>query len=475
MVTTRAKPRASSTNSRSRGRRPPELRQFEAFCSELQIDLKPFKVYPEQLDILAPYFDGAEETIVILPKKNGKSTLIAALVVYHVLVTPDAECIVVAASREQAEIILRQARKFIRQTPGLAPHLRVMRREILSLQDEGRARVLASDEDTADGVLPTLAIVDELHRHKTSELYAVLRLAVGTTGGRMITISTAGSSMDTPLGDKRRRAYEMPGFKRDQKKRRSFVRSPDGSFAFIEWCLNLDDDPNDLKTVKLVNPAPWKTLTMLAKEQAAVTPWQWLRFGCGIWTEGEEPAVPPELWDPLGDAEEIPAGSQVWVAVALGIKRESTAIATLRFQPERIDSKVQILEGNVTYQQIQDAVRALVAKFDVLGMVYVSKSFEHAADELEAEGLQVIQQPLSEQRMEMASATFWKLLEDGKFHHDGDPVLRSHVMGATTKQTGKGWRFDPATQRPITGLLALAAGCEMTQVVPVGDVMFGWA
>ena len=45
--------------------------------------------------------------------------------------------------------------------------------------------------------------------------------------------------------------------------------------------------------------------------------------------------------------------------------------------------------------------------------------------------------------MEMASATFWKLLEDGRFHHDGDPTLRAHVMGATTKQTGKGWRFDP--------------------------------
>jgi phage terminase large subunit-like protein len=38
------------------------------------------------------------------------------------------------------------------------------KREIQSLTDEGVAKVLASDVDTADGVIPTLAIVDELHR-----------------------------------------------------------------------------------------------------------------------------------------------------------------------------------------------------------------------------------------------------------------------------------------------------------------------
>jgi hypothetical protein len=114
-------------------------------------------------------------------------------------------------------------------------------------------------------------------------------------------------------------------------------------------------------------------------------------------------------------------------------------------------------------------------RFDVLGMAYVSKGFEHAADELAAEGLNVVYEPLSEQRNEMRSASFWQLLEEGKLHHDGDPVLRAHVMGARVKETGKGWRFDPDTPRPIAGLLALAAGCEMASQAPVGDVMFGFA
>jgi hypothetical protein len=462
---TKSRPRASSTSSRTSARRPrpsAEVRQFERFCGELRIDGKPFKVYREELDVVSPYFDGAEETIIIIPKKNGKSTLIAALILFHLLTTPDAECIVVAASREQAEIILRQARKFIRNTPGLQAHLRVMRREIMSLDDEGRARVLASDEDTADGVLPTLAIVDELHRHKTSELYAVLRLAVGTTGGRMLTISTAGSSMDTPLGEKRRRAQGMPGFVRDAKRRRSFVRSKDGSFAFIEWSLNPDDDPNDLKTVKLVNPAPWKTLTLLAKEQAAVTPWQWLRFACGIWTEGEEPAIPPEIWDPLADPSlEVPDGATVWVGLMLGMRREETAVSVVWVDDEVLYAKVRILTGNVTYEQVEDQIRSVADKHDVACLVYTSKGFERSANTLQDEGFRIIELPLTPQRMEKASAIFWQLVEEGNFHHDGDPTLRAHVMGATVKETGKGWQFDPASKRPVAGLFALVAACDV--------------
>ena len=430
------------------------------------------------MDILEPYFEGAMETVVLLTKKNGKSTLIAALSLYHLLTTPFANCIIVAAARDQAQLIMDQARPMIRQSPALQKVMKPLRREIISLIDEGRIRVLASDEDTADGQLPSLAIVDELHRHKTANLYGVLHDGLDARQGQMITISTAGASMDTPLGEIRRKAYAMPGFVRDKEKRTSFVRSPDGAFVFFEWCLNSDDDPDDLKLVKIVNPAPWQTIARLKrrKESPSMTPWRWLRFACGIWTEGEEPAVPPELWDPLGFPElAIPDGSQVWLGLALGLKRDSTAVAICHPIEDRIDAKVDILTGNVTYGGIQDHIRALRLRFDVLGMAYVSKGFEHAADELAAEGLNVVYEPLSEQRNEMRSASFWQLLEEGKLHHDGDPVLRAHVMGARVKETGKGWRFDPDTPRPIAGLLALAAGCEMASQAPVGDVMFGFA
>jgi phage terminase large subunit-like protein len=95
--------------------------------------------------------------LVILPKKNGKSTLVAALALYHLLTTVDAEGYIAANSRDQANIILNQARKFIRATPALQQRIEVQMREIRNMRDEGFVRVLAADKDTADGVIPTLA------------------------------------------------------------------------------------------------------------------------------------------------------------------------------------------------------------------------------------------------------------------------------------------------------------------------------
>lgn len=253
------KPRPSSTNSPDDAAR---LAEFVRFCSELKTeDGDPLTLHPFQTTVLTPYFEGAVETAILLPKKNGKSSVMAALALYHLVVTPNAECIVVAASREQAEIILRQARMFIRTNPTLPRLVKVLQRTIASKRDEGRIRVLAADADTADGAIPTLAIVDELHRHKTADLYGVMRDGLGPRNGQIITISTAGSSMDSPLGKLREQAHKMGSFGREGK--HNYAVSPDGTFAFHEWCLDPDDDVEDMDVVKEANPAPWHTIQAL--------------------------------------------------------------------------------------------------------------------------------------------------------------------------------------------------------------------
>jgi hypothetical protein len=138
---------------------------------------------------------------VILPKKNGKSTLVAALAIYHLLTTVDAEGYIAANARDQANIILNQARKFIRATPALQQRIEVQMREIRKVGDEGFVRVLAADKDTADGVIPTLAIIDELHRAKSTDLMGVFRDGLGPRDGKMITITTAGDNSESPLGE----------------------------------------------------------------------------------------------------------------------------------------------------------------------------------------------------------------------------------------------------------------------------------
>lgn len=414
--------------------------------------------------------------MVLIPKKNGKSTLVAAVALHHLLSTPFANCIIVAAARHQAEIVLDQARMFIRQSQALRSRMRVLRREIVSTIDGGKIQVLASDVDNADGQLPTLAIVDELHRQKSLELFTVLRLGLSARKGRMIVISTAGAQSDSPLGQLRTRAYEMPGFTRDAKRRHSSVRSKDGRFWFLEWCLNADDDPSDLKLVKLVNPRPGRTIEDLATDKEDVPAWEFLRLCCGIWTEGEEPAIPPELFDPLADANEIPEGSAVWLGVALGLRSVGSSVVAVHRDGDRIDAEVEILTHASTYQEVEAVVASMRSRYDVRGLVYTSKGFDYSADLIRDGSLDPIRMPWSEQRAEKASATFWKLLEEKTFHHSGDATLRAHVMGATVKETAAGgWRFESSPSRPTAALFALAAACDqMLSVEAPPLVSVGW-
>jgi phage terminase large subunit-like protein len=201
-TTTSRRSRSSTSSQRSE---PSELADFKAFCEgALVLDSgRAFDLEPFQHRMLADYFAGAIETLILISKKNGKTTLMAALALYHLLTTVDAECVIGAAARDQAEIMLRQIRGFIGKSEALQRLMDVSRREVHMKDGEGRIRIMSSDADTGDGVIPTLALVDELHRHKNSDLYGVFRDGLGPRDGRIITISTAGDDEDSALGQMR--------------------------------------------------------------------------------------------------------------------------------------------------------------------------------------------------------------------------------------------------------------------------------
>jgi len=230
------------------------LEEFEAFCRQLTLDSgRPFVLEPFQKMMLKDFFAGTRETLILLPKKCSKTTSLGALALAHLCTTPDAECVIAAASRDQAGIMLRQATGFIRRSPALQSRLVVKQREVVHRQLGGRVRVVASDVETVDGALPSLALVDEWHRHRDSDLYGVLRDGLAARDGRLVTISTAGSDRDSPLWKARQAALEL-GARRDG----AYLRggSPDGSFVLHEWSLREGDDLDDLELVKRRTRSP---------------------------------------------------------------------------------------------------------------------------------------------------------------------------------------------------------------------------
>jgi phage terminase large subunit-like protein len=129
-------------------------------------------------------------------------------------------------------------------------------REVRYEKPAGTVRVLASDSDTLDGWGGTLALVDELGRHKSEENFGLLRDGLGPRGGQLVAISTAGDDEESALGRLRAGAHAMDGFTRDPENRAHKHVCADG-FAFHEWSLEPGNDVNDLELLKHANPASW--------------------------------------------------------------------------------------------------------------------------------------------------------------------------------------------------------------------------
>jgi len=435
------------------------------------------RLYPFQKLIVRDLLQGTTETLALLPKKNGKSTLSSALALYHLVVTQDAECIIVAAARDQAAIILRQASGFIKRNDTLRELMKVSQREIRSLVDDGRIRVLASDEDTADGVIPTLAIVDELHRHKTAALYGVMRDGLGPRDGRMLTISTAGDDEDSPLGQMRTAAYALSDFR--QKGAYRHARSSDGQYVMHEWALDPDQDRDDLAVVKTANPAPWQTEEALRRRQQSpsMTAWQWARFGCGVWLQGEDRAIGPVEWaecgaDPVSPAE----GTLVRLGIDLGWKDDTTAIV-----PHWMEDDIAYLgkpwilrapkDGGLRKAEVLAAIDQARRQFGAETIVIDPETEGRVlAQDLEEIGFEVIAHSQKPGPMALAAERFYAAVRERKLRHPRDPGLTRHVLNAVKKSTLEGtWRFVKETKQSSKHIDALIAAA-MVHSVAMGEI-----
>ena len=68
------------------------------------------RLEPFQRIIIEEVFSDRRESLILLPRGNGKSSLLAALGLFHPLSTPNAAAYVAAASREQAQVLFDMAR-----------------------------------------------------------------------------------------------------------------------------------------------------------------------------------------------------------------------------------------------------------------------------------------------------------------------------------------------------------------------------
>jgi len=445
-----------------------EADRFREFCQLLTLDNgQPFELEAFQRTLLADYFDGATETVALLGKKLGKSTLLGAVALFTICDRDDAEVVVAAASRDQAMLIFQQARGFVRRSPDLAQLVAVHggMREIRASRRGGRVRVIASDVETADGWLGDLAIVDEFHRHRSSDLYGVLRDGLGPRGGRLLCVTTAGEDEDTPLGRLRTTALELPYIQRAGG--HTHARSDDGSFAFHEWALHAGDDVHDMQVVKKANPASWWTPAALQRrhDSPSMTEAQWLRFACGIWTLTEGSWITPEEWDACAGEVSDDTDADWYVGVDVGRKRDSTAIVAAAMIDDRLHVRATLLVPTpgrpVAVADARAEITRLHRELRVEEIIYDPHQFAESAEILEEQGMVLVETPQSDSRMAPASETLFELIRDGRLVHNADPVLRSQMLAAVPSETERGARISKRKSRQrIDAAIALAMAAD---------------
>lgn len=137
-----------------------------------------------------------QEVVLLVARKNGKSTFAAAIGLY--LLIADAEMgpavYAVATKRDQARIIWLEARRMVRRSKTLRKHAKTLTARIETPFNDGVFEPLGRDSDTLDGLNVHGATMDEVHAWTDMNLYDVV--ADGTSSREnplLFIISTAGT------------------------------------------------------------------------------------------------------------------------------------------------------------------------------------------------------------------------------------------------------------------------------------------
>lgn len=180
---------------------------IERYCkhSKGKMGGKPFIMELWQKAIIAATFgivhkiDGTrkyQEVMLIVARKNGKSTLASAVGLYLMIADgePGSEVYAVATKKDQAKIIWLEGKRMVKKSPVLLKRIKPLVAEMVSDFNDSFFKPLGSDSDTLDGLNVHGALLDETHAWKDKNLYDVIVDGTSARDEPLIFItSTAGT------------------------------------------------------------------------------------------------------------------------------------------------------------------------------------------------------------------------------------------------------------------------------------------
>lgn len=233
-------------------------------------------------------------------RKNSKSTFCSGIALFMTAFDLEggSETYSCATTREQARIVFGDAQNMIKKSPPLKRVFGVHKLNIHHLKSASKFEPLSSDANTLDGLNVHCGIVDEIHAHKTREVWDVVETATGAREQPLIlAITTAG--------------FNKQGIGYEQREYVTKILEPgidhtDDTYFGIIFTIDEDDDPFDERCWIKANPNLGRSkklddlqrLARKAREMPAARN-NFLTKHLNVWVNAETAWLDMAKWDAL--------------------------------------------------------------------------------------------------------------------------------------------------------------------------------
>ena len=138
-----------------------------------------------------------QRVVLIVARKNGKSTLSAAEGLYLFIADgePGAEIYSVATKKDQAKIIWLEAKRMVKKSPALSKRIKPLVAELTCEINDGIYKPVGRDSDTLDGLNVHGATMDEIHAWTDKNLYDVIVDGTSAREQPLILITTTAGTV----------------------------------------------------------------------------------------------------------------------------------------------------------------------------------------------------------------------------------------------------------------------------------------
>lgn len=397
-----------------------------------------------------------------VPRGNGKSSLSSGVALFCLCGDrePGAEVYSFATTRDQAKIVFGDAKEMARQNPKLkrAFDLQVLATSLYVPKTNSYFQAKSAEGSTLDGLNTHLAVIDELHAHKTRAVYDVVETSLGKRRNSLMwVITTAG--FDT-VGI----CYEV----------RSFVKqilnkeAQDESQFGIIYGLDEGDDWTSEEALQKANPnwgvsvRPEIITSLQAKAIARPSAANNFRTKhLDVWCSAASSWMDMPAWNlcrrsiALSDFE----GFDCYMGLDLGAKNDLTAkvlvfpveengrlnyyvfgtyyaprAALLKSGNSQYDGwetlgYLRVTEGAVTdFNQIEADILEDCSRFRVKSVAYDPWQATQLATRLSDNDVPMVEYRNTVQNMSDPMKWLEALVQDKRLIHEGDPAL-TWMMG----------------------------------------------